>query len=84
MLNAVVLVTAAGESAANNCGRYKTDRDGGMLLNGLLFLRLSLGDILNLFLHRGEQAEQREVRFRRRRSGGLFARRLFITLWIYL
>lgn len=55
-----------------------------MLLDCLLFLRLGLGDILNLFLHRGEQAEQREVRFRKRRSDGLFARRWFFTLWIYL
>ncbi len=51
----------------------------------LIFLRLCLGDILNLFLYRGEQGEQRKVRrprgerfLRRRRSGGLSARRLFI------
>ena len=61
-----------------------------MLLGSSLVLRLGLGDILNLFLYRREQGEQREVRrprggrfLRRRRSGGLFARRRF-TLWIYL
>ena len=61
-----------------------------MLLGRLVVLRLGLGNIFNLFFHRGEQGEQREVRRPRggrflhgRRSGGLFARRRF-TLWIYL
>ena len=84
MLNTVRPVAAAGESAANDRRRHKTGWGGRMLLDCLLFLRLGLGDILNLFLHRGELAEQREVRFRKRRSDGLFARRWFFTLWIYL
>ncbi len=52
-------------------------------LFSLPFLCLRLGDVLNLFLYRGEQMEQREVRLRRRRNGRLFARR-FILLLIYL
>ncbi len=84
MLDAVRPIAAAGEGAPNDRRRYKTGWGGRVLLNGLLFLRLGLGNILNLFLHRGEQAEQREVRLRRRRSGGLFARRWFFALWIYL
>ncbi len=65
-----------------------------MLLRRLPFLCLSLGDILDLFLYRGEQVElkrgrfcrrrfRRGGRFRRRRSGGLSARR-FILFLIYL
>ena len=64
-----------------------------MLLDCPLVLRLGLDNILNLFLYRREQGEQREVRhrrgrrfrrfFRRRRNGGLPARRL-LPLRIYL
>ena len=49
----------------------------------LTFFCLDLGNRLYLLLHRGEQTEQREVRPRRRRSGGLFARRFTLFL-IYL
>nr|WP_251316512.1 hypothetical protein [Flintibacter muris] len=90
MLDAVPPIAAAGEGAANDRRRHKTGREGCLLLGRLAILRLGLGDILNLFFHRGEQGEQGEVRrprdrrfLRRRRSGGLFARRRF-TLWIYL
>jgi len=54
-----------------------------MLLRRLPLLRLSLSDILDLFLYCGEQIELREVKLRRRRNGGLPARR-FILFLIYL
>ena len=94
MLNAVIFITTAGEGAANDRLRHLTNR-GQNLLHRLLFLRLRLGDIFNLFFHGGKQAELSGRKFRSyrgflcrrrfhgRRNGGLSARRLFI-LWIYL
>ena len=95
MFNTMCLVATAGKSAANNRRRHKTGWGGDVLLDRLLFLRLRLGNIFNLFLHGGKQVELSGRKFRscrgflcrrrfhRRRNGGLSARRLFI-LWIYL
>ena len=90
MLNRMVFVTAAGEGTANDRLWHLTGKERSLLLDGPLFLCLHLGNILNLFLHRGEQIELERGRFRRRRgslyrrrNGGLFARRLFFLL-VYL
>ena len=89
-LNAVLLVAAAGEGAANDRRLHLTGRSRRMLLGCPPVLLLGFGNTFNLFLHRGEQGEQREVRqprgrrfLHRRRNGGLFAHRLLLFL-IYL
>ena len=96
MLNRMVFVTAAGEGTANDRLWHLTGKERSLLLRYLLFLCLNLGDILKLFLYSGKQLELRggkycscwgglcRRRFRRRRNGGLSARRLFLVLWIYL
>ena len=43
-------IPAAGEGAANDRIRHLTSREGSLLLGCLLFLRLGLCNILNLFL----------------------------------
>ena len=78
------VITAGGKGAANDRRRHMTDRGGRVLLGGLLFLGLGLGDVLNLFLHRGEQIELKCLgNLRRYRNSGLSARRLLVLL-IYL
>ena len=85
------VIAAAGEGAANHRVRHRLNRDDGLLLNCLPFFSLGLGNALHLLLHWGKQMELREVgafrlRFhiiRRRRNGGLSARRLCLIL-IYL
>ena len=54
-----------------------------MLLRRLLFLRLNLDNIFNLFLYGGKELELSGGKSRRCENGGLFARRLF-AFWIYL
>ena len=83
MLNAVILVASTGEGTANDRRWHQGGCGGCILRNPLTFFCLDLGNRLYLLLHRGEQTEQREVRPRRRRSGGLFARRFTLFL-IYL
>ena len=58
-------VASASEGVANDRLRHLSGRKGGLLLGCPLVLCLGLGDILNLFLYRREQGEQRKVRLRR-------------------
>ena len=80
-LNAVVAVAAAGKNSV--CHRIRDTKDRQFYFCLLLFLCLGLGNALDLFLHRGKQAERGDIRLLRRRNGGLSARRLSVLL-IYL
>ncbi|MCD7888054.1 MAG: hypothetical protein LUG44_10685, partial [Clostridiales bacterium] len=76
----VSLIAAAGEGAPDNGIRHFS---GGNYGAEFLLGFLHMGDGFNLLFHGGEQGKLRKCRFRRRRNGGLFARRRLVIL-IYL
>ena len=86
-LNAMRVITATGQGAV--CHSIRDAKNGQLHLSLPQFLHLGLGDVLDLFLHRGKQVERNGRSFLgggwnlRQRNGGLFARRLPVLL-IYL
>ena len=79
-LRAVTGVAGAGERPPNHRVRHRAGRRVHGQLDGL---NLCLRNALHLFLHGGKELERHFGPFRRRRNGGLAARR-FVFFQIYL